>query len=490
MLAASPLRDLTARQRYGLCLAGAIVLLGLLWIVGGASTGDLVPLPTNHPLAGTDVDRLASRFREAGLTGYERSGSQILVPRSRLDAFVTAMSENAARRGNWASEWERQNERLSPFSSNRDRETTREIARAKLVVDMLTQLPDIQHADVVWDEDEQRGWRESPKARATVYLKPKPDRILTLEVIRSVRQAVAGSKRNLDATDVTVMDLARQVTYDGDLPTVPGEELLPTVRSLAELYRREILQQIPELPDPSVAVWVDLPAFFAFLADHPDDASSQLSAEAPGLLRVTVDLPAAASAAEGVDPESLRNRISRLTGIGSTRDSAQQIVISRPNMAAPTPRKHVHSAWYHELALEDHWQTLAATTGCLLVLLSLYRLVRNRTRTRRDRVTSPPEFLDLTGPSRAASAVPGLLRFDDLGQLDQAALRSVYPHATPRRWAIALCGSDVRIAEHLAAALDPLDAAELHQHRDTLSPVTLGEIESSRQRIVESVQTS
>src|SRR5690606_5559049 len=158
---------------------------------------------------------------------------------------------------------------------------------------------------------------ESPKARATVYLMPRAGRVLTLEVIRSVRLAVAGSKKNLDPADVAVMDLARQVTYDGDLPVAVGEDLLPALQSVAELCRREIAQQVTGLSEADIELRVDLPRFFAFLAAQPHQAGQQLSAVAPGLLRVRVVVPAASGlAADEQGRQMLQARISRLTGIG------------------------------------------------------------------------------------------------------------------------------------------------------------------------------
>src|SRR5690606_34790908 len=207
----SLLRDLSPRQRVGLAAAALIVLIGLGWKLASGTTGDLVPLPASEALTGQTRLELMDRFRAAGLNDFQSSGSRLLVPRAQLERYTTVLSSSAtADSDTWAGEWERQNQKLTPFSSNRAREANREIARAKLITEMLQKLPDVQQADVVWDEDEHRGWRESPKARATVYLMPRPGCVLTLEVIRSVRLAVAGSKKNLDPADVAVMDLARQ----------------------------------------------------------------------------------------------------------------------------------------------------------------------------------------------------------------------------------------------------------------------------------------
>jgi Secretory protein of YscJ/FliF family/FliG C-terminal domain len=488
---ASAFRQLSQRQRQGLAVAAAAILVGLLWMARQGGTADLVPLRTSEPFTAASLRELKEGFREAGLTGFRLDDEQILVPREQLAQYQAHLAESADAAGNWAAEWQRQNERLTPFSSSRDREASREIARAKHIVEMLSQLPDVEHADVVWDEDERPGWRQAPRARATVYLKPRPGRTLTVDVIRSVRHAVAGSKKNLDPSDVVVMDLVRQVTYDGELPALPGRELLPALHSLAELYRRELQQQIPPLQYAQVAVTVELPAFFEFLGRHPADAAEHLAAQAPGLLRVAVEFPQRVAPEwprTAGDLQNLRERIVRLTGIGSrTEDASHQILISLPEQ--PEPELAFPAALRERLAgASRRWIVLGGLPLMALVLLLARRLPKRPGRRKREPL---PTLHDVGAASRshAAQTPVWLSDFEDLRSLSLEELRALYSHATPRRWAIALRGSERRLAEHLAAALTPSHAAELQQECLVAAPVTLSEIESSRRRILESVQT-
>lgn len=486
----SLLRDLSPRQRLGLAFAALIVLVGLGWKLASQSKGEMVALPASEALSHQARLELVDRFRAAGLDDCRSSGERLLVPRSQLERYTAVLSSSATtERETWAGEWERQNQQLTPFSSNRAREANREIARAKLITEMLQKLPDVQQADVVWDEDEQAGWRQSPKARATVYLMPRAGRVLTLEVIRSVRLAVAGSKKNLDPADVAVMDLARQVTYDGDLPVAVGEDLLPSLQSVAELCRREIVQQITGLNQADVEVRVDLPRFFAFLAANPHHARQQLSAAAPGLLRVRVAVPAASDLpGDEASRERLQSRISRLTGIGdgaSAEEARIELVFDQQS-----PARASQSAAAFSLATWSLPQT--ATTrraaGGAALLIGLLLLLRRRIRGRRSR-QDLPAFHNVGG-SGPGLRVQQLAGFDDLSRLDDATLRALYPHATPRRWAVALRGSPLAVREHLAAALVAADAHELRQQCDQLGPVTLADIEASRQRILDSIGTA
>lgn len=489
----SPLRELSFRQRTGLGVAALIVIVGLAWTAQSRTSTELVPLPTNEPLTAATAGELESTLRAAGLTDFRRTGDQILVPAAQLEQYATRLTTNPTKSDHWADEWERQNERLTPFSSHRDREANREIARARLITGMLQQLPDVQQADLVWDEEEQPGWRTATKARATVYLQPKPNRVLTVDVIRSVRLAVAGSKKNLDPADVAVMDLARQITYEGPLPATLGDDLLPSLRSLAELYRREIQQQIPELTTADVAVSVDLPRFFAFVAEHPQDADRKLAATAPTLLRVAATLPHdpdSATLHEETTRRTLSARIVALTGIGETaadRSECIAIVFEQP----PASPKANHAAWSQAaLAMPSDWRRYAIALGGVL-LISLSVLLRRRSQ-RRPKATlaSFPTLHAVNRSAESFDCTPSMATFDDLTHLDRPAVRSIYSHATPRRWAVALRGSSVGVRDHIAAALDPLDAADLRKQCEALGPVTVGDIESSRQRIFESAQQS
>jgi hypothetical protein len=486
----SLLRELSLRQRLGLAAAALIVLVGLGWKLSAPTSGQLVTLPGSEVLDPQARIELQDRLRAAGLDEFQSSGSRLLVPRTQLDHYTAVLTATPNEGDTWAGEWERQNQQLTPFSSHRARETTREIARAKLTTEMLQKLPDVQQADVVWDEDEHRGWRESPKARATVYLMPRPNRVLTLDVIRSVRMAVAGSKKNLAPSDVTVMDLARQVTYDGDLPVAVGEDLLPSLQSVAELCRREIVQQVAGLSDADVDVRVDLPRFFAFLAAHPHDARQQLSAASPGLMRVRIAVPAASGlAADDATRQTLRSRIRRLTGIGdgaAADNSPIELLFEQQVRADTSPSLPRLSLATWPIPKHTTARRIAGGGAALVgLMLLMVRLSSGRRRHRAREV--PPAFHNLGGTVREPIVQP-LTEFDDLSHLNPARLRALYSHATPRRWAVALRGSSLAVREHLAAALNSTDAHELRQQCDGLGPVTLADIEASRQRILESAR--
>lgn len=516
------LRHLSRHQRVGLGAAAVVMLLGGFSSLWTRETDDLVPLPTETALTVDSVQELARGFQAAGLTEFQISGTTLLVPQSRLAEYRSVRSDATASSTQWATEWERQNERLTPFSSSRAHAATREIARAKLISARLSQLPDIQHADVVWDEDEQPRWGQPPKARATVYLMPHADRQLTLDIIHSVRRAVAGSKKNLDPVDVAVMDLARQVTYEGPLPVGPGDELAPLLQSLAEIYRREIEQNLSRFSvaptvtnettaanrpdDPAqglgIEVTIDRPRLLAFVGAHPHDAADLLSAHAATLLRVTLTIPENSPLLQR-DPEEVRRLlvgdVAAVTGIDDPAETqSNQIIVRFPSPAPPAQATAAPMAawtgWSPKPSDGLALATVLLAIGGTILVLGRGILARGSSRS-----STLPTFHNVTlfrqpasresHESAFSSGNFPLADLDDLVHADGARLRALFGVATPRRWAVALRGSSLATRQVIAAKLHPSLAAELDRHCELLGPVTIGEIESSRQRILEAARS-
>ena len=494
---ASFLSGTSIRQRAGLGVALTVAVVGLYWSSSSGSPDELVPLTNDIGLTKSESRELEQRLRAAGLAEIRRANGQILVPRSRLNEY-SALLPSTQPTKDWAAEWERQNERLTPFSGSRALETNREIARAKLIAGMLRQLPDVESADVVWDEDERPGWRQSAETRATVYLNPKPGRVLTLELIRAVRLAVSGSKKNLDAENVVVMDLDRQVTYEGPLARSVAAVVIPRLRSLAELYRRELLDQISELSHADVAVHLDLPRLFQQLSlnDEADSSSSsfagQLSTVAPTLMRVHVTVPLPGDVSGSTEEsmrQSLQEKIVRTTGIG-TEDPTGQLLIrfARDSVGEIPQTEDSHLGVFENVT----WTGLLGRIGVFLLLASCFlwgclTARRRRSKGPPQRASAPPVLSDLNGGGRDVDPVGLVSRFEDLSKLRPEEIQQLYSDSSPRCWAVALRGAPGQTGDRIAAVLAPDAAAALRLEVDRLGPVTIREIESAQQRVIESL---
>ncbi len=270
------------RGRIGIAVTTLAVVLGIVQLTSHSST-EMTVLSVPSPLS-QDPSEVRRRLQQAGITSFEYANGQLQVPIEAADSAAAALhSEDSADR-HWADEWEAANSKLGHFSGTRERDAAREIARARQISRMLNQMSGIAHADVVWDDDKTIGWNREAKSRATVYLKPQPGSEITPEIIRSVRAAVAGSKANLSAKDVIVMDLDRRITYEAttDEPMRRQQDQQRDERSA--IYRRRIEQLLQHVDGIRVGVFIDdIP--FPTAVEHPwaDPLVDPLATRLPGV---------------------------------------------------------------------------------------------------------------------------------------------------------------------------------------------------------------
>ena len=214
-------RSMSLAQRWGLILCTAAIGGWLCWLLLSPASSRMVPAFGGRELSPSEVDEFAQQFDAAGLVDYETDGSRLLVPQSAADEYNAVAEADTKSTRSWGAAWREANSSLSDFALTRQRDDAGEIARAELLSKLLGDLPGIDSAEIVWDEEPRIGWRKPPKVRATVYLKPLAGHVLSPETVEAVRTAVAGSKAHLDPADVAVMDMQSLITYAG------GESIAP-----------------------------------------------------------------------------------------------------------------------------------------------------------------------------------------------------------------------------------------------------------------------
>ncbi|MBX3442546.1 MAG: hypothetical protein KF774_09060 [Planctomyces sp.] len=244
------LQRLPEPARRALPVAIGLVVLFAAWIASRGRTADAV-LPLNRDvLPAAALAHLHERgLRDARLDEH----GNLRAPADRLVEARRWLAELDSSASTWADEWEKSNSQLGQFSGNRERDAAREITRAKMIGRLLRQMPGILQADVIWDEEEAAGWRQPQKTRCTVYLRPRPGSEITPDVAQAVRQAVAGSKKNLAPGDIVVMDLDRMRSF-GAVPAGVDESR----RILAERQTADIQRDIESALRPVKGVRVSV----------------------------------------------------------------------------------------------------------------------------------------------------------------------------------------------------------------------------------------
>ncbi|REJ88354.1 MAG: hypothetical protein DWQ34_22460 [Planctomycetota bacterium] len=209
-------RSMPFAQRCTVILCAAAIGGWLCWLLLRPASSKMVPALGGRSLPPSEIDEISSQLDAAGLTEYEVDGSRLLAPEADVDRYDAVAADEADGPHSWGDTWREANSSLSQFALSRQRKDAGEIARAELLSKLLGELPGIDSAEIVWDEEARIGWRKPPKVRATVYLKPLEGHLLSPETVEAVRTAVAGSKAHLDPADVAVMDMRSMVTYSGD----------------------------------------------------------------------------------------------------------------------------------------------------------------------------------------------------------------------------------------------------------------------------------
>jgi hypothetical protein len=204
-----------AAQRWLIGGGGVAALVAVLLVLRSRQQDERVAALGGEPFTQSQADSALQQLDAAGLNEGLFENGQIMVPLEERARYEMVLSQSRADSESWVNRWHEADSLLGQFADGRQQQAHRDEARARLISDLLAHLPDVEHAEIVWDEEVRVGWRRPPRVRATVYLQPKADREISFDTVDAVRRAVASSKAHLDAADVVVMDLQRMVAYSG-----------------------------------------------------------------------------------------------------------------------------------------------------------------------------------------------------------------------------------------------------------------------------------
>ncbi|MCA8987841.1 MAG: hypothetical protein KDA78_09390 [Planctomycetaceae bacterium] len=253
-------RAMPNSQRMTLVLVTFLVVGGFGYLLWDRTTdGSFAPVSVGKTFTVAELIRAEETLLQQGKTDFKRRGQRLLVPASRVEEYNAALLAAGSLPQNWAEEWEQQFTGMGPFANNKQMDTRKEIARAKLASQMLTALPDVDFADVVWDQEDKARWPAQPKTTATVSVRPKPGHEISTQLVHAIRVSIAGMKANLSPGDVTVLDLGRGIAHQESDENDPfNDRVLQRIQQLKDMYRNDILSAIDYIDDVRVAVNVDI----------------------------------------------------------------------------------------------------------------------------------------------------------------------------------------------------------------------------------------
>jgi flagellar M-ring protein FliF len=218
-----------------------------------------VPLSVGKTFSVAEIIHAEEALQQASLTQYKREGQRLYVPRDEVEKYNSALIASGTMPQNWAEEWEKQYADLGPFANNKQMMDRKEIARAKLASQMISGMPGVDTANVVWDQQEMRRWPHEPKSTATVFIRPKHGHQFSPHEINGIRMSIAGMKADLTPQDVTVLDLSTGTAHRADDEKDPmSNAVVRRIQQLQDLYRQEVNRAVDYIDHVKVAVNVDI----------------------------------------------------------------------------------------------------------------------------------------------------------------------------------------------------------------------------------------
>jgi hypothetical protein len=301
------LRSIPPVQRWLYVAGGVAAVVAVVLVLRTRVRQERVAVLNGESFTQSQAESAMRQLSAAGLRDCAFADGRIVVPSEDRQRYEAVLQQARQEPGNWVNRWHETDSLLGQFADGRQQREQRDEARARLISELLARLPDVEHAEIVWDEEARVGWRRPPRVRATVYLQAKPDCEISFDTIDAVRRAVASSKAHLDPADVVVMDLQRMVTYSGSSQNSAGSEHERMSRQTAALRSRiesalsdiegvrvavaivEQAQAMTETPFQDPAVQADETLSPVFLS--VSNAGLEVSRESAGSDSSTVPMP-------------------------------------------------------------------------------------------------------------------------------------------------------------------------------------------------------
>jgi hypothetical protein len=185
----------------------------------------------------------------------------------------------------------------------------------------------------------------------------------------------------------------------------------------------------------------------------------------------------------------LQEKIARATGIGVDDPDGQ--VHIRFDQSAASEAVTETAGWLSPNlasrigALKRHTVAGVSVLVVMFVALSWRIYRRRRSDSSHHYATVPPQFRTVNGHRDPLGEMNFGVEFESIAQLRSQEIRSLLSESSAKCLAIALRGAPSWAGDQITEALAPSEADELRREVDALGPVTIREIESSQQEILE-----
>lgn len=247
-----------ARLTAGLLLIVVVISLGYLFThdVSGPS----VDLMHGMPISASQLPAMEAAFGKAKLTGYKIEGTQIRVQRGQEALYMAALADARALPADFNTVMDEELNNSNIFTDQKTREQQRKNAKEKKMGLVISLIPGIERATVLYDIDTKQGIAREKIITASVAVKPQGSELLDPARVSSIRHFVAGSIAGLKPENVTVSDINGR-TYSGNSENNGGADdniYVSLKRTYEQDLKAKILNSLSFIPNVTVDSTVTL----------------------------------------------------------------------------------------------------------------------------------------------------------------------------------------------------------------------------------------
>jgi flagellar M-ring protein FliF len=200
--------------RVGVWIAAALLILGgLYFATGSGEISSMVPIADDRVLAKTELERITSAFRQAGLEDYRCEDGCVYVPSDCYQQYCAAIDSAVGQAFEFKSSRQEAIEDAGFLQTESARNSREQFAKSRDLARIITAFPDIRWASVDYDEQVNGGFDRQVIRSASVFLVPEDGKPIGLSRIRMVQEYVSGSYAGLEPEQVVVTDTCARESY-------------------------------------------------------------------------------------------------------------------------------------------------------------------------------------------------------------------------------------------------------------------------------------
>lgn len=220
---------LAPRQRITLVAVPLFVLAGLGLLVTRSSGLVEEPLLSGKAFKADELEQARLTLHKNGLSQFRVVEQRIVVPRDDVPRYNRALIDQSALPAQFGKNWEQALDKKSLLpESERERQERLDLARAKSVVEIICEYPQIADARIVLSNARQQSTFGKVRRTAILSVTPRTDADLSGNLYQSLQRIVA-SAWNLAEQDVTIFNTMSGQSFKEltaatatiDAPTLP-----------------------------------------------------------------------------------------------------------------------------------------------------------------------------------------------------------------------------------------------------------------------------